>query len=145
MTALRENSCEEIADGIHDILHYDLNVFHDTVSLEFPQQPQHKPPTALAKTLSLDLQGSWWRRFWRLGGKNRAEKRYRGLIEAEIAPVIEEVLSGHFDEAVSNSRKIVENFFSDQSRFVEAILECTTDGETDADASKDAKKVRSAA
>ena len=56
-----ERSLEEIADGIHDILHYDLNVFHDTVSLEFPLQPQHKPPTALAKTLSLDLQGSWWR------------------------------------------------------------------------------------
>ena len=59
--------------------------------------------------------------------------------------MIEEVLNGHFDEAVSNSRKIVENFFSDQSRFVEAILECSTDGETDTDASKDTKKVRSAA
>lgn len=140
-----ERSLEEIADGIHDILHYDLNVFHDTMSLEFPQQPQHKPPTALAKTLSLDLQGSWWRRFWRLGGKNRAEKRYRGLIEAEIAPVIEEVLSGHFDEAVQNSSLIVENFFSDQSRFVEAILECTVDGEAGKDSSKNSKKVRSAA
>ena len=141
-----ERSLEEIADGIHDILHFDLNVFHDSMSVEFPQQPQHKPPTALAKTLSLDLQGSWWRRFWKLGGQNRAETRYRTLIESEIAPVIDEVLSGHFDEAVANSRKIVEDFFDDQSRFVEAILEVGEDEQpTDGDKPKSKKKVRDAA
>ena len=115
------------------------------MAAEFPQQPQHKPPTALARTLSLDLQSSWWRRFWRVGGKNRAETRYRSLIDAEIAPVIEEVLSGHFDEAVENSRKIVTDFLGDQCRFVEALLDCADPEAPDQQPRKKSKKVRSAA
>lgn len=140
-----EKSLEDIADGIHDILQYDLNVFHDSMAVEFPQQPTHKPPTALAKTLSLDLQGNWWRRFWRFGSRNRAEKRYRNLIEAEIAPVIEAVLSDHYDEAVTNSRHIVVEFYGDQKRFVEAILDCSTTDPDEGNSKKSKKKVRSAA
>ena len=89
-------------------------------------------------TLSLDLQGSWWRRFWRLGGKNRAETRYRGLIVAEIEPLIEEVLSDFFDPAVDNTRKIVTDFFGDQARFVDAIVD-TAHGSSDGNTSKKSK------
>ena len=141
-----EWALEFVADGIHDMMQYDLNVFRESMAVEFPQQPLHKPPTALAKTLSLDLQSSWWRRFWRMGAKNRAEKRYRALIDAEIAPVIDEVLSGHFDDAVQNSRKVVTDFLGDQCRFVEALIDCAdTDPPAKKGGKKKAKKVRSAA
>ena len=116
-------SLEDIVDGIHDILEMDLNVFHDSMAVEFPQQPQHRPPTALAKTLSLDLHVGWWRKFWRFGSKNRAENRYRGLIEAEVAPLIEELLTEYYDEAARNTRDIVAEFYGDQRQFVDAILD----------------------
>lgn len=118
-----EKYLDEIGDGVHDILFYDLNVHHDSVSAEFPNQSQHKAPTALAKTLSLDLQGGWWRRFWRLGGKTRAETRYRSLIETEVTPLMEEVLNDFFDEAVANTRSIIVDYFDDQASFVGAIVE----------------------
>lgn len=144
-TKLRRDSewaLEEIADGMQEILQYDLNVFYDSSQVDFPQPPRYQPPTALAKTLSLDLQPSWWRKFWRFGTKNRAESRYRGLIESEIAPVIQEVLDTHFKDAVDSSRKIIVDFFSDQSRFVNAILDCSEGSNPD---EKPSKSKRSAA
>ncbi len=137
---------EEILDGLHDILEYDLGVFHDSAAVEFPQQPQHRPPAGLAKTLSLDLHVGWWRRFWRLGSKNRAETRYRGVIEAEVRPLIDELLTDYFDEAAGNTRKIVVDFYGDQRRFVDAILE-TLGAETGAGPGSDDRKskVRNAA
>lgn len=129
-----ETALQDVADGVHEILQYELNVYDDSAATEFPNQPQHNAPTALAKTLSLDLQGSWWRKFWKVGGKNRAKTRYSGLIEAEVSPIIEELLNDFFDGAADSTRAIVANYIGDQTRFIDAIVDAAvTNGSSEDD------------
>ena len=119
-----ENALDEVFDGVQDILHRELGVFRKGASIEFPQQPQHQSPTVLARTLSLDLGGSWWKRFWRFGRKDTEEARYREILLAETTPLIDDLLNGFFEPAVERTRAIVRDFANDQGRFVAAICEC---------------------
>ncbi|WP_425074891.1 dynamin family protein [Sagittula sp. S175] len=122
-----ETGLDDVLDGMQTILQDDLGVFRDSATIEFPEQPQHKAPTVLARTLSLDLEGPWWRKFWKFGSKRAAEKRYAAMIEAEIAPLIDELITGFFDPAVQRTRDIVETFAMDQTAFARAILDCAQD------------------
>ena len=115
---------ESVSDEVLDILQFDLDRYQDTASVEFPEQPRHRAPTALARTLSLDLEGPWWRRFWKGGRKNVATKRYQSVIEAETAPLIEELMRDFFDDAAHRTRKIALDYLADQEAFIEAILDC---------------------
>ena len=122
-----ETALDAVYDGMLEILEDDLGVFREGSTVDFPEQPQHKAPTVLARTLSLDLEGPWWRKFWKFGGRKAAEKRYRGLIEAEVAPLIDDLIEGFYDPAVLRTRDIVETFAMDQGAFARAILECALD------------------
>ena len=122
-----EEAFEDVFDGIQDILECDLGMFQDGSAVDFPEQPQHRAPTVLARTLTLDLQGAWWRKFWRFRSRKQAEKRYRALIVAETTPLIEELLTGYFDPAAARTRDVVQEFLDDQGRFATAILDCATE------------------
>ncbi len=121
-----ETSFDTVLDGIQQLLQYELGVFREGNSIEFPEQDKHKSPTVLARTLSIDLQGPWWRKFWRFGVKNAAEKRYRGLIMDETAPLIDDLITDFFDAAVEKTRGVVEDFAMDQGKFCRAVLESFT-------------------
>ena len=118
-----ETAFDQTLDGIQEILEYDIGVFHDNSAIEFPQQPQHNTPTVLARTLSLDLQGSWWRKFWRFGASRAAEKRYKSLIIAETTPLIDDLITDFFDPATQKTREAVREFTARQGAFCAAILE----------------------
>jgi hypothetical protein len=119
-----ENALDIVLEGSQQILQEDLGVFRDTATVDFPMQPQHNAPTVIARTLSLDLEGPWWRKFWTFGSKRAAEKRYRALIVAETTPLIDDLVQQFFDPAVERSRDIVQTFARDQEAFALAILEC---------------------
>lgn len=123
-----EASFDVVLGGIQDLLQRDLGVYRNGRSIEFPEQPQHKAPTVLARTLSLDLQGPWWRKFWKFGDKSATEKRYKSLILAETTPLIEDLITDFFDPAVKRTRDIIESFAMDQGNFCKAILERLEDG-----------------
>lgn len=120
---------EQVLDGTLDILQFELDVFSEMHGTEFPTQPVHKPPTGLAKTLSLDLDGGWWRKFWGSGRKKAAEKRYKHLIEAETSPLLEMMLDEYFDPAIEETWKIVELYLADQKGFVGAMIDACMSGE----------------
>ncbi|PIE08251.1 MAG: hypothetical protein CSA74_03495 [Rhodobacterales bacterium] len=127
-----------VLDGVEDILQNDLNVFRNTELIEFPEQPVHQAPTVLARTLSLDLGGSYWSNFWkgagmqrllRFGATKRIEKKYRGVIVAETTPLIDDLLTHFFDPAVATTREIITTFALDQGKFCEAMLERMNNGD----------------
>jgi len=124
-----ESSFDAVLDKIQELLQKDLGVYRKGDSIAFPEQPQYKSPTVLAKTISLDLQGPWWRKFWKFSGKNSAEKRYKSLIVAETTPLIDELLADFFDPAVLRTREIIESFVMDQGSFCKAILERLNDSD----------------
>jgi hypothetical protein len=137
-----EAAFDTALDGIQNILEHDLGVFREGNSIEFPEQPQHKAPTVLARTLSLDLQGPWWRKYWRFGGKNAAEKRYKGVIEAETTPLIDDLINDFFDPTIARTREIVEAFTMDQGNFCKAILErYHQEGDDDRAAEREIRKL----
>jgi len=123
-----EAAFDLVLDGIQDLLENDLGVFREGGTVDFPEQPQHSAPTVLARTLSLDLQGPWWRKYWRFGGSKAAEKRYKGVILAETTPLIDDLINDFFNPAVMRTREIVEAFAMNQSNFCKAILERVNDG-----------------
>lgn len=118
-----ETAFDDVLDGVQQILEDDLGVFREGSSIEFPEQIQHKAPTVLARTLTLDLQGTWWRKYWRFGQMNSAMKRYKSVIVAEIEPLVDDLVTGFFDPAVQRTRDVIEMFATDQGAFCEAILE----------------------
>lgn len=112
-----------LLDGVQEILENDLGVFRDGGTVDFPEQPAEKPPTILARTLSLDLQGPWWRKYWRFGAVSKARKRYEAVILAETSPLIDDLINDVFDPAVERTRAIVDAFAMDQARFCKAVFE----------------------
>ncbi|GGG63668.1 dynamin family protein [Salipiger pallidus] len=136
-----EAGLDMVMDGMDDIFHDDLGVTRDSGSVDFPEQPQHKAPTVLARTLSLDLEGPWWRRFWKFGHRKAAAKRYRALIEAEIAPLIDDLLTQVFDPAVQATREVIETFAMDQGAFARAVLDCAHDMTGDRDGSDEPRRL----
>ncbi|MEO1678888.1 MAG: dynamin family protein [Pseudomonadota bacterium] len=127
-----ETAFEKVVDQVEALLAEELGVVRKGDTIDFPEQPQHKPPTVLARTISLDLGGSWWSRIWdvaptgkflRARRSRRIESKYRELIEAETAPLIHELIDQCFDPAVATTREIVTTFALDQGRFCEALLE----------------------
>lgn len=127
-----ETAFESVLGAVQDVLQNELGVFRNAASIDFPEQKQHAAPTVLARTLSLDLNGSWWARIWdtgltgrflRFGSAKKIEKKYRAMIVDETQPLIDNLLSDFFDPAVAATRDIITSFALDQSRFCEALLE----------------------
>lgn len=138
-----EAAFDDVLDGIQEILENDMYVFREGNSIEFPEQPQHKAPTVIARTLSLDLKSSWWRKHWKFGRKNAAIKRYRTAIEADTAPLIDDLITGFFDPAVEGTRAVIESFAFEQGEFCKAILEHASSTQTEDSAESDRKSRQS--
>lgn len=118
-----EDAVETIMDNVQDLLQQDFDVFRTGDSFDFPEQPLHKAPTVLARTISLDLKGDWWRRFWRFGSAKTAEKRYARLILDETTPLIDDLIRNFFDPAVDATREVISTFSDDQGKFCQALLD----------------------
>lgn len=119
-----EERIEEVLDQVEEIMQHDLGVFQEDSNVEIPLMPEPKSPTGLARTLSLDLQAPWWRKFWGFGGRKSAVQRYKTLLISETTPLIDELLTDFYDIHAAKVRETVNDFAHDQGRFIAAILEC---------------------
>ena len=119
-----EERYEDILEGVRSVLQDDLGVFQQDEIVDYPEPPEMRSPTNLARTLSLDLHGPWWRKFWRFGARQAAAKRYKAVIEAETAPLVSELLTDFFDPLAARTRDVITAFGADQARFVSAVVEC---------------------
>ncbi|WP_299955039.1 dynamin family protein [uncultured Roseobacter sp.] len=64
----------------------------EEIAISLPHAPQVPPPVSLGRTIALDLNGSWWKRWWlhRRGYKTYAANFYE-LIKAETNPFVDEL------------------------------------------------------
>ncbi|MPQ94017.1 dynamin family protein [Thioclava sp. JE_KL1] len=118
-----EAALDMVSDGIDTFLAAEFGVIREADVSRFPEQPQHRAPTVLARMITLDMQGAWWRRYWRFNRKGAAQARYREVIIAETTPLIEDLMTEYFDPAIVRSREIVERFAFDQGQFCKAVRE----------------------
>ena len=129
-----DTACGEVfADAAHDIAQTYQQVFQVTAQgfhIAPPEVPKVAPPVTLGATIALDLSTSWWRGLWnrRRGAQSRAA-HYRSLLEAETAPLLEQLHVNHVAEIRRNATDTLERFLSTQIAQLEEI--CATSERTD--------------
>jgi signal recognition particle receptor subunit beta len=85
--------------------------------ISLPRAPQVPAPVSLARTIALDLSGSWWKRWWlqRRGYKAYAQS-FHALIKSETDPVITELrddlAKGVRDEACASFEAFLNELLS---------------------------------
>ncbi len=96
-----------------------------------PAMPQIPPPVVVGRTIALDLTSSWWKRWW---GKRRGIEAiaadYAGLIEAEVASIIDELERTQIADLFASISTTMVEFLNEQR---EALMRLTSDGPAEAD------------
>jgi hypothetical protein len=83
--------------------------------LEPPPVPDPPPPVTLGQTIALDIKGNWWTRWWRRRRSYAAfAEEFSGMIDAEIAPMIEALKHDHADVFRDAAIKELRHFVAGQ-------------------------------
>jgi hypothetical protein len=83
--------------------------------LEPPPVPDTPPPVTLGQTIALDIKGNWWTRWWRRRRSYAAfADEFSGMIDAEIAPLIEALKKEHADVFRDTALKELRGFVAGQ-------------------------------
>lgn len=94
----------------------------DDLRIEPPVLPRVPPPVSLGKTIALDLQGNWWRRWWQQRrGYETSASQYAELIRAEIQTVISEVIQSQVPELLEECRSAYNEFMHEHLEMVETL------------------------
>lgn len=90
--------------------------------LEAPQAPAVPPPVGLGKTIALDLQGNWWRRWWqRRRGFESSATEYAQLIRAETQSILNELDSSQVQPVLEECLKTYANFIAEHIETIKRL------------------------
>jgi len=117
---------EKVSEEAQFLVETDLGLVGASASDEMPLLPIFKTPSSLSQTISLDLNGSWWGRFWKFDVRKRVQKKYQDALIAETSSLIQDVMSNHFDPYASEVVEVIEDHVADQTTFIEAILDSSS-------------------
>ncbi|KIT15277.1 dynamin family protein [Jannaschia aquimarina] len=103
------------ARQLTDIYGHIFDVEATNFAVAAPDMPDIPPPVTLAQTIALDVKTSWWKGWW---GKRRGyrafAKDFRALIEAETAPMVDELKVKQADEIRGLAMGRLEEFIAEQ-------------------------------
>lgn len=87
----------------------------DHIAISQPRAPQVPPPVSLGRTIALDLNGSWWKRWWlhRRGYKAYASNFYE-LIKTETDPFVDELRDDLAQGVRDTAREAFDAFLTEQ-------------------------------
>ncbi len=72
-------------------------------------------PVAIGQTIALDIQGNWWRNWWRRRrGYQAFATEFYSMIEAETNPIVEDLKTTQADGVRADMREILAQFIDDQ-------------------------------
>jgi GTP-binding protein EngB required for normal cell division len=101
------------------------------LKLEAPLAPAVPPPVAIGKTIVVDLQASWWKRWLRARrGAEAFAGEYRALIAAETAAIVREIEEQQVTAVNEALRMALSEFLDDHS---EALVEIARAGTVDSE------------
>jgi hypothetical protein len=97
--------------------------------LEAPLAPAVPPPVAIGKTIVVDLQSNWWKRWMRARrGAEAFAGEYRSLIAAETTAIVKEIEEQQVGSVTEALRLALSEFLEDHA---EALLEIAKSGSVD--------------
>ncbi len=113
--------------------------------IEAPEPPRIPPPVGLGRTIALDLQGNWWRRWWqRRRGFEASAGEYAQLIRAETQTILNELDSGQVQPVLQECAAIYAAFMQEHVETIGRLSAPAGDVAQDGPA-PDAAKPQSAA
>ncbi|EBA13756.1 dynamin family protein [Roseobacter sp. CCS2] len=87
-----------------------------------PSAPEIPAPVSLGQTIALDLQTSWWKGWWkRRKGYRAFASGFYDLIEAETAPIVDELKVRQADEIRAKARVELQEFHAEQRAILQDI------------------------
>lgn len=80
-----------------------------------PAAPEIPAPVSLGQTIALDLQSSWWKGWWkRRKGYRAFASGFYDLIEAETAPIVDELKVRQADDIRAKAETELRDFLTEQ-------------------------------
>ncbi len=87
-----------------------------------PAPPEIPAPVSLGQTIALDLQTSWWKGWWkRRKGYRAFASGFYDLIEAETAPIVDELKVRQADDIRAKAKAELQEFHAEQRAILEDI------------------------
>lgn len=103
------------AEDIEQFYVVELGVNIDGFRIKPPIVPTVPAPVVLGKTIALDLNASWWRRWWqKRKGFDSFAKDYASLIHVEVASIIEELEQKQIAELFKAIDTTLQDFLQEQ-------------------------------
>ena len=112
------NAAAELANTYRSAFGVDVENFTITP----PSPPEIPAPVSLGQTIALDLQTSWWKGWWkRRKGYRAFASGFYDLIEAETAPIVDELKVRQADDIRAKAKAELKEFHAEQRAILEDI------------------------
>lgn len=113
------SSCEQVfastAADLAETYRTSFGVDVENFSITPPAPPEIPAPVSLGQTIALDLQTSWWKGWWkRRKGYRAFASGFYDLIEAETAPIVDELKVRQADDIRNMAERELRDFLAEQ-------------------------------
>lgn len=124
LTAACQTVYRETADRLTEAYGKAVSAGVEGFRVTPPRPPEVPAPVSLGATIALDLQTSWWKGWWkRRKGYRAFAKDFHGLIEAETAPIVNELKDRQAAEIRQAARDILSAFVAEQRAILMDVAE----------------------
>lgn len=114
-TAMCQNSFALAATDLTDLYGEAFGVDVQNFEVSPPDAPQIPAPVSLGQTIALDLQTSWWKGWWqRRKGYRAFASGFYELIEAETAPIVDDLKNRQLEEIRQTALGDMADFLAEQ-------------------------------
>jgi len=114
------DACRSLEDVYTDV----FGVEPGQVVLKPPATARLLPPTTVGQTIALDLNVSWWKKWWRnLRGADAATTRYSELVLKETSSIVSELTDEMAPALCNENAEILKEFLGTQSDTLLALAD----------------------
>jgi tRNA U34 5-carboxymethylaminomethyl modifying GTPase MnmE/TrmE len=119
-------SCQDVyaavAGDLADTYRSAFGVDVENFTITPPAPPEIPAPVSLGQTIALDLQTSWWKGWWkRRKGYRAFASGFYDLIEAETAPIVDELKIRQADDIRARAQAELREFHAEQRAILQDI------------------------
>jgi hypothetical protein len=123
-TAMCNATLGDAASDLTKLYGEAFSVDVENFSVTPPDAPSVPAPVSLGQTIALDLQTSWWKGWWqRRKGYRAFASSFYELIEAETAPIVEDLKNRQLNEIRKSAVSDLADFLAEQRGILTDIAE----------------------
>lgn len=120
------STCQQVygaaADDLAETYRAAFGVAVENFTITPPDAPEIPAPVSLGQTIALDLQTSWWKGWWkRRKGYRAFASGFYDLIEAETAPIVDELKVRQADDIRATAVAELTEFIAEQRALLQDI------------------------